>query len=233
MNRIFGTGGLRAVAVAALTFATLLVAAPMPSLAASYTLAFTGTVTATVNDPSGSPGGVFQALGLAAGDTVSGTLTIDNLNENVSNVLPKAVYFNQSATSFTFHLEHPGTLNLDYANSGAGFVITDGAPGAVSSIGFGLGNAVSNLALAFRTDVTGGPLMSLAGLPNTPEGLIALLGGASPLAFGVFTLNDYGAVHFDIALVATTPIPAALPLFASALGGLGFLRWRRRRAAAA
>jgi hypothetical protein len=30
---------------------------------------------------------------------------------------------------------------------------------------------------------------------------------------------------------ATTPIPATLPLFTSALGGLGFLGWRRRRAA--
>jgi hypothetical protein len=32
--------------------------------------------------------------------------------------------------------------------------------------------------------------------------------------------------------VATTPIPAALPLFASALGGLGLFGWRRRKAAA-
>jgi hypothetical protein len=29
--------------------------------------------------------------------------------------------------------------------------------------------------------------------------------------------------------VAQTPIPAALPLFASALGGLGFVGWRRKR----
>jgi hypothetical protein len=29
--------------------------------------------------------------------------------------------------------------------------------------------------------------------------------------------------------IASTPIPAALPLFASALGGLGFLGWRRRK----
>jgi hypothetical protein len=35
-----------------------------------------------------------------------------------------------------------------------------------------------------------------------------------------------------VAAVATTPIPAALPLFASALGGLGFVGWRRKRAAA-
>lgn len=33
--------------------------------------------------------------------------------------------------------------------------------------------------------------------------------------------------------VATTPVPAALPLFISALGGIGFLGWRRRKTTAA
>jgi hypothetical protein len=33
--------------------------------------------------------------------------------------------------------------------------------------------------------------------------------------------------------VATTPIPATLPLFASALGGLGFAGWKRRKGATA
>jgi hypothetical protein len=31
--------------------------------------------------------------------------------------------------------------------------------------------------------------------------------------------------------VAQTPVPAALPLLASALGGLGFVGWRRKRSA--
>jgi hypothetical protein len=38
-----------------------------------------------------------------------------------------------------------------------------------------------------------------------------------------------GYVH--VAQISATPIPAALPLFVSALGGLGFLGWRRRKAA--
>jgi hypothetical protein len=34
---------------------------------------------------------------------------------------------------------------------------------------------------------------------------------------------------FQIAEISTTPLPAALPLFASGLGALGLLGWRRRR----
>jgi hypothetical protein len=33
--------------------------------------------------------------------------------------------------------------------------------------------------------------------------------------------------------VVTTPLPAALPLFATGLGALGLLGWRRKRKAAA
>jgi hypothetical protein len=46
-------------------------------------------------------------------------------------------------------------------------------------------------------------------------------GGRFGLVFGI--LSDP---------VASTPIPAALPLFASALGGLGFVGWKRRKSAA-
>jgi hypothetical protein len=45
-------------------------------------------------------------------------------------------------------------------------------------------------------------------------------------------LRDYSAT-LTVAAVAATPIPAALPLLASALGGLGFVGWRRKRAASA
>ncbi len=46
-------------------------------------------------------------------------------------------------------------------------------------------------------------------------------------------LNDSG-VGFDYAVgTANTPVPAALPLFATALGGLGLVGWRRKRKARA
>jgi hypothetical protein len=37
----------------------------------------------------------------------------------------------------------------------------------------------------------------------------------------------------DVSLTAATPLPAALPLFATGLGGLGLLGWRRKRKAQA
>jgi hypothetical protein len=39
--------------------------------------------------------------------------------------------------------------------------------------------------------------------------------------------------NFAYAAVAETPLPAALPLFASVLGGAGFFAWRRKRKPAA
>jgi hypothetical protein len=55
-------------------------------------------------------------------------------------------------------------------------------------------------------------------------------------AFRISGANTFGVDGITLetpAAVAQTPIPAALPLFASALGGLGFVGWRRARARSA
>ena len=221
MNWIVGRGGLCAAGAALLAFTALLVGASTPSAASSYTLAYTGTVTLA--------DGAFQALGAVAGDSVSGTMTIDPLNESPDTLDPAITIFNQSAIAFTFHLIHPGGLDLALGNSVSGFISNLDFPGT-NELTFAASDPDYYLALSFQNNGAAAPLSSLSGLPNTPSALMAMLVGTSPLAIGSFVISSFGRVDFDIAYTATTPIPATLPLFVSALGGLGFIGWRRRKA---
>ena len=68
-----------------------------------------------------------------------------------------------------------------------------------------------------------------------------LLGGESIAGVGGnrngwFVNNEFSFLAIDNASMTTdtvsaTPLPAALPMFASGLGALGFLRWRKKRKA--
>jgi len=64
---------------------------------------------------------------------------------------------------------------------------------------------------------------------NGADPLLSLDGWASP---GTYQAGNW-VFTAKFSTPATTPIPAALPLFASALGGLGFVGWRRKKATAA
>jgi hypothetical protein len=71
-------------------------------------------------------------------------------------------------------------------------------------------------------------LMSLTITGATPVTTALALMGAE------FTIRlvseNYGLQKLSFEQVAQTPLPAALPFFASALGGLGLFGWRRRQA---
>lgn len=200
----------------------MLLATPSPSSAASYSLAFAGTVTDST--------GVFPLLGIAPGDPVSGTIAIDPLDEVADFGLFGSFEFEQAVVAYTFQVAHSPAF-LPFSDSGSGSIDTVRPPAPLShSIHFNASSFLTAILLSFGTDNVALPaISSLTGLPNTPQGLLSLLGGANPRASGVFSLGG-GASHiyFDVALTAVTPIPAALPLFAAALGGLGFIGWRRR-----
>lgn len=76
-------------------------------------------------------------------------------------------------------------------------------------------------------------IQSLAITGNTPvTTALALLGSEFTIRMSNWNFGVQ-ALSFAQVAAATTPIPAALPLFASALVGLGAFGWRRRKAATA
>jgi hypothetical protein len=65
---------------------------------------------------------------------------------------------------------------------------------------------------------------------NLTAGALATSNSGQPFAYGAGNLDIVSAVSADI---GATPLPAALPLFATGLGALGLLGWRRKKKAAA
>jgi len=100
---------------------------------------------------------------------------------------------------------------------------------------------LTNIALGFGPfsllDISG-LTVSFGGTPLTldPSGNFTIAG---MLAAGSYLLEITGTTAgffggaYNIAVSATTPIPGALLLFITALGGLGFARFRRRGSAEA
>jgi hypothetical protein len=102
----------------------------------------------------------------------------------------------------------------------------------------GLGSATMSSWTATAYSATNA-LLSTAGEGITysysPAATFTLNG--TDIAYVIFTDNAYNfaGTNFrldNLTLDSTTPLPAALPLFASGLGGLGLLTWRRKRKAA-
>jgi len=126
------------------------------------------------------------------------------------------------SNGYTFSVAGPFYLTVSHQNGPVDSVllVSDGVT-APDVDGFPIDN-VGIAFTGFSTMLSGdtipdmGSLLSLSFLANLS------------LTFGA---NYEIGVNTDIltASVATTPIPAALPLLISALGGLGFAGWRRRR----
>jgi hypothetical protein len=85
--------------------------------------------------------------------------------------------------------------------------------------------------------ITGASINSLLGNPASGTVNAAVeIAGLKPFTYVTF-IDSYGnnpAFEFDIGdPPLPTPLPGALPLFTTALGGLGLLGWRRKRKAQA
>jgi hypothetical protein len=203
--------------IAALAVGTALIMGG-PARAATIDYIFTGLGSGTL--------GLSDTFGSApTGPDVSFTVTIVGDTGGVSG--GPIFYSNLGVGTFT-----SGLLNATL-NSGSEAYLYNG-PAGIANVAFGqtvpcLPCFVSE---ALYTD-------ALLGYDLTTA--FSLTGGS--VSFGQETyLTDHGNLTFTsissltfeaILPAAETPLPAALPLFATGLGALGLLGWRRKRKAAA
>jgi hypothetical protein len=90
-------------------------------------------------------------------------------------------------------------------------------------------NGNTTVSVSFNSDNEGGaaltPLACTASIISCTLSSIAETGASQSVTTGVSDLT----VSFSSEVEAVVPLPATLPLFATGLGALGLLGWRRKR----
>ena len=207
--------------------------------------------TSTVDTVSGnSAGGVLNAVqagtpgqGLANGvsaalggiyPNVQGYSTISGLSGPTGNSQADALIGTMSNATMAFvnapsgaWYDPPISYSYEYQMTGSslftviGFPTGYADPFTVSTEGFTgtfLGGTSLNFVSLLGSGVADFIISGIVLLPNSPPDF------SLQLAFNTSTAD------FTVtAIGADTPLPAALPLFATGLGGLGLLGWRRKR----
>lgn len=144
--------------------------------------------------------------------------TIINIGGTCSSPCFVSALMTVSGTGPAFNPNIPS----GWATSGSA-TITDNL-GDKMLLGVNTGNYTSGT----KHEIFGGVFFPSA-LPSTLDistsSLASILGGPGTIDYSINISLPSGAY--------VTPLPAALPLFASGLGALGLLRWRRKRAAPA
>lgn len=126
-----------------------------------------------------------------------------------------------------------------YANvfGGGSITLSLSTPGRMLSLLWGSVDTYNTIQFFDAANVLLGSFTGLDVLPpaNGNQGaagtLLAYFTSSTPFSKVVFSSSG-NSFEFDNVSVATTPIPAALPMFGAALAGLGALARRRRKIAA-
>jgi hypothetical protein len=146
-----------------------------------------------------------------------------------------------------------GVTKTQTNNPSDGFQEYNGGGGNLKWLGLNTTDSVTynntsptNSFGAYFSGLNGGTLQisfndgasQLITIPVTTNGGAEYWGFTDTTVFSSFTIADLSGDNFGIDGVSfnsvnTTPLPAALPLFATGLGALGLLGWRRKRKAAA
>ncbi len=177
---------------------------------------------------------------------------------NASNTVGYNIYLtDQAGTLYGFLQGGPGTslpfanlyfgLNHDQVNGSIfGFELgsanpdafTPGAGGSVPAPATQFVAVGNNIEFAIPNSYFEGGLTGLANTTYAQNGDIITLRLSQSLGYSVAggsTFYDVNTRLGEVVLadVSATPLPAALPLFASGLGAMGFIGWRKKRKAIA
>jgi hypothetical protein len=165
------------------------------------TYGFTGTLSNPVN----------------GGTSVSGSFVVDNVAATLTNFSLTTSYGSATPSNYTAQI----LQFLPAVQPNADFTELAFRPNNVS-----LSLVDPNIGLLFESSLAnfnGGSLFTAAITPVVGESLASVVNCVNcslPLA---------GGSLFASGTATATPLPAALPLFATGLGALGLLGWRRKR----
>jgi hypothetical protein len=135
---------------------------------------------------------------------------------------------------YGFGVSNPSAANLgasastDFSNWSGHVLTLDFGSGAIPA--FGYASADANLANINNPFLTSVDLSHYIGPGGTSDRFFFT--GAQASVFGMLLVNLNGietTINGVTSDVSATPLPAALPLFASGGALLGFLGWRRKR----
>jgi hypothetical protein len=225
------------------------------AVALTTLVSFSSAQAASFSVISESPGGTTHTLtsnfnptgwtnpnGVGVGTTIA-TFTANNDGCIPGCSIPTGLFVNPGNLSLTFTFLGKEASDLDLAllfNGTQLFSNQTSANGASTTMAFSLGSGSSLVPFKFvdttgtdKTAANGGPIDSgvSLGIYVTPDGQTAFLffddknGGNQD--------GDYDDMVVKVTFANATPLPGALPLFASGLGAMGFFGWRKKRKAAA
>jgi hypothetical protein len=161
----------------------------------------------------------FTNVGLSDGGLLNGTLDINF--GGVSGYSLTTTGGSIPSLDMSYHYPgFPSPNSIPFGNPTVVQIFPDGPPTIT--------NFISILQLTFSSDLmVAGPHTLLGGAP----GPSFECSGSFLCYLGISTEIRYVAADTIIDGVGATPLPAALPLFASGLGALGLLGWRRKKKA--
>jgi hypothetical protein len=174
------------------------------------------------------------------------TATFNFDADTVGNATPFADTNNGITASFSSPAD-PGGFQIfpNFLTTLTGNVLVDPGPAGASNIPLNISFSQPIASISFLFGLNGFTTDSMSFSDNAggsqsatgtiqfgiPEGSLSFSGAA----FTSVTLSS-SAMDFaidDIVVTTATPLPTALPLFATGIGALGLLSWRRKRKAQA